>query len=88
MSLQEQVAQMAYKLSDDDAVFLIDFINRFMTTSDKAAPQPHTEKKYDPMQKLEKMRLELQSKMPPVPSDFDPKKEWEQAMEEKYGRSD
>lgn len=44
MSLQEQVAQMVYKLSDDDAVFLIDFINRFMVTSDNAIPQPHTEK--------------------------------------------
>lgn len=82
MSLQEQVAQMAYKLSDDDAVFLIDFINRFMATSDNTIPQPHTEKKSNPMQFLEAISQELKSK---VPSDFDPIKEWEDAMDEKYG---
>lgn len=39
----------------------------------------------DYMRELEDMRLRLK---PCIPADFDPQKEWEQAMEKKYGYSD
>lgn len=97
MTVQEQVAKMAYGLSDDNAIFLIDFMKKFMfPTNGRLSDDGYVDKKTDVksnvnaanisdyMQELEDMRLRLK---PCIPADFDPQKEWEQAMEEKYGYS-
>ena len=97
MTVQEQAAKMAYGLSDDNAIFLIDFMKKFMFPSnDRLSDDGYVGKKADGksnvsvanisdfMQELEDMRLRLK---PYIPVDFDPQKEWEQAMEEKYGYS-
>lgn len=81
MSLQEQAAQMIYELSDDDAVFIIDFIKRYIISENDRNKPVGNKNSSAFMEELENMRLKLKSDVPP---DFDPKKAWEEAMNEKY----
>lgn len=46
MTVQEQVAKMAYGLSDDNAIFLIDFMKKFMfPTNSRLSDDGYVDKK-------------------------------------------
>lgn len=75
--MQEQVAKMAYGLSDDNAIFLIDFMKKFMLpTNGRLSADGYVSKKTDGkanvsaanisdyMQELEDMRLGLKPYIP------------------------
>jgi hypothetical protein len=77
MSVYDQAVQMIYELSDENVVYLIDFMQRFMKPEKKAVTHENV------MQELEAMRMQAR---PCFPADFDAQQIWEEAMDEKYGR--
>ena len=83
MSIQEQAVQMINCLSEDNIIFLMDFMKRFML------PKNPTEKmdfsadvKAQAFYEMEQNKATLSSYFP---LDFNPKEEYMEAMEEKYG---
>lgn len=88
MSIQEQAAQMIYNLSDDNVIFLIDFIKKFMLPEDNSKETLSIKKSVNEanfMQEIERMRLNAKAHFP---SDFDSQKIWEEAMDKKYDHID
>lgn len=89
-ALQEQAMQMIGRLSDDNVVFLIDFMQRFMmpkrqdTLPAQTTDQTETEH-VNLMQELEMMRIKAKTYFPAT---FHAEKIWEEAVEEKYGSID
>ena len=82
--IKEQAVQMISGLSDDNVVFLIELMKRFMVP--KEAETQETQDKAvtghaDFMQELETMRIKVK---PYFPSDLEIEKIWEEAMDEKY----
>ena len=77
MSVQEQAVQMIQDLSDDNAVYLIDFMKRFMLPENIEKKPVYTEDVTEFMQEMEHMRVRAKGYFP---SDFDPKKIWEEAV--------
>ncbi len=81
--LQKEAIQMISTLSDDNLNYLIDFMKRFMF------PKNPTEKmdfsadvKAQAFYEMEQNKATLSSYFP---LDFNPKEEYMEAMEEKYG---
>lgn len=83
--LQEQAVEIIHNLSDDNIVYLIDFMERFMLPKNVDVQadcitdaSDHT----DFMQEMEEMRIKAKSYFP---SGFDSQTIWEEAIEKKYG---
>lgn len=81
MSVQEQAVQMIKDLSDDNVLFLIDFMKRFMLPKNDRRKQVYAAGGTEFMQEMEQMRVRAKAYFP---SDFDAKKIWEEALNEKY----
>ena len=88
MSIQEQAIQMINNLSDDNVAYLIDFMKRFMLPADneisggaKQKTSPTTANDSDFMEELETLRLGVKKYFP---KDFDSRRIWEEAIDEKY----
>jgi hypothetical protein len=79
MSVYDQAVQMIQGLSNEDVVYLVNFMQRFMKPKQEKIAAEHK----SVMQELEKMRMQVQ---PYFPADFDAQHIWEEAMDEKYGR--
>lgn len=83
--LQEQAMQMIGRLSDDNIIFLIEFMQRFMMPKkqeillDQNMETTEAEN-VNLMQELERMRMKTKSYFP---ADFHAEKIWEEAMKEK-----
>jgi hypothetical protein len=77
MSVYDQAVQMIHELSNENVVYLIDFMQRFMKPEKKAVTHENV------LHELEAMRIQAQ---PCFPADFDAQHIWEEAMDEKYGR--
>lgn len=87
MSVQEQAVQMINSLSDDNVMYLIDFMKRFMLPKDEQNLDfaEKREKSIDIMQEMENMRIRAKAYFP---ADFDSDKIWEEAIYDKYGSAD
>lgn len=89
-ALQEKAVQMVRGLSDDNTVFLIEIIQRLMlqeTHPRKVACEPIEEcqgnrVRMQAFDRLDAARTEIRKYLP---EDFDPDKELEEAMVERYG---
>jgi len=82
--IKEQAVQMISGLSDDNVVFLVDLMKRFMIPKEAEAQetQSKTITSYeDFMQELETMRIKMK---PYFPSNIEIEKIWEEALDEKY----
>ncbi len=75
--IQEQVIKRVSVMSDADAGFILDIINRLIPQESKTNPND----KMKAFQRLEKLRGGF-------PADFDPDKELAEARYEKYGSAD
>lgn len=76
---------MIHGLSDDNVRVLIDFMQRFMPSKERAENPAQAMERASVMQEMETMRKKAKAYFP---ADFDPQKVWEEAMNEKYGDSD
>lgn len=74
---QEQVIKHVINMSDVDAKFILEIIERLIT-KEKATVNPEVSNKMKAFQKLEQLRGGF-------PADFDPDKELAEAREAKYG---
>ncbi len=74
---QEQVISHVVNMSDVDAKFILEIIERLIP-EEKTAVNPATSDKMEAFQRLEQLRGGF-------PADFDPDKELAEAREEKYG---
>ncbi len=81
MSVQEQAVQMIQDLSDDNVIFLIDFMKRFMLPENTKRKSVYMGDVTEFMKEMEHMRIRAKEYFP---SNFDPKKIWEEALDEKY----
>lgn len=87
-ALQEQAIRMIDRLSDNNVVFLIDFMQRFMIPKRQEALSGQTgdiAEHAGLMQELEAMRMKSK---PYFPAEFNAEKIWEEAVEEKSGSFD
>lgn len=87
-ALQEQAIRIIDRLSDDNVIFLIDFMQRFMLPKGQEKLLDQTAGKTESaslMQELEAMRIKSKQYFP---VEFDAEKIWEEAIEEKYGNFD
>lgn len=81
MSVQEQAVQMIQDLSDDNVIFLIDFMKRFMLPENTKRKPVCMGDATEFMKEMEHMRIRAKKYFP---SNFDSKKIWEEALDEKY----
>jgi len=81
--LQKEAIQMISMLSDDNVNYLVDFIKRFMLPP-KATLElaPSSDKKKQAFYEMEQNKSNLSAYFP---TDFDPRKEYQEALEERYG---
>lgn len=82
--IKEQAVQMISDLSDDNVVFLIELMKRFMIPKEAEVQKKQNKtitSHADFMQELETMRIKMK---PYFPSDLETEKIWEEAMDEKY----
>jgi hypothetical protein len=79
MSVYDQAVQMIHGLSNEDVVYLVNFMQRFMKPEQEKTAATHE----NIMQELEEMRIQAQ---PYFPADFDAQRIWEEAMDEKFSR--
>lgn len=82
--IKEQAVQMINGLSDDNVVFLVELMKRFMMPKEVETQDAQNESitgHVDFMQELESMRIKAK---PCFPSDLKIKEIWEEAMDEKY----
>lgn len=81
--LQERAVQMIGRLSDDNVSFLIEIIQRLMpqksSVDDKPTLPPAEGMRA--LERLNKARMEIRQYLP---EDFDPDKELEEALAERY----
>lgn len=87
--LQQEAVRMISGLSDDNISFLIEIIRRLMSQSEKtdmaAMPSPEENRGMQAFRRLDTAREEIRQYLP---DDFDPVKELEEAMAEKFGSTD
>lgn len=82
--IKEQAVQMISGLSDDNVVFLVELMRRFMMPKDVETQDVKNKtitSHADFMQELESMRIKAKPYFPP---DLEIEKIWEEAMDEKY----
>jgi len=82
--IKEQAVQMISDLSDDNVVFLVELMKRFMIPKEAEVQNKQNKtitSHADFMQDLETMRIKMN---PYFPSDLETEKIWEEAMDEKY----
>lgn len=82
--IKEQAVQMISGLSDDNVVFLVELMKRFMVPKETEVQETQDTtitNHLDFMQELETMRIKIKPYFPP---DLEIKKIWEEAMDEKY----
>lgn len=81
--LQKEAIQMINGLSDDNLRYLIDFIKRFMLpqTQNTISPPPQKEK-MQAFYQMEEMKAGLSVYFP---SDYNPEKDYMEAIDRKYG---
>ena len=83
MSIQEQAVQMINCLSEDNIIFLQDFMKRFMLPENKQEELIKERKSSaDFMKELEDMRIRTKTYFP---KNFDVRELWEEAVDKKYG---
>lgn len=82
MFIQEQAVRMINCLPEDNIIFLMDFMKRFMLPENKQAELIKERKESaDFMKELEDMRIRTKVYFP---KNFNIKELWEEAVNEKY----
>lgn len=82
-TLQEQAVQLIHGLSEENISFLIEFIQRFMVqnSTETVTDNKNDKKSMQAFLRLDAARAEIKNYLP---KDFDPEKELEEAITERY----